>query len=509
MARFKLALQPPEVLAAVQSDLMPSAPDILVISNDGLLISSARRATGSRYSLEIAPDADHPLLPPYSSSGTIVIDDNVVPEAHRAAKLTALRARAPHASLIYVATNHSLAYERWARVMGVDYYVSRPIEGESLSLVLARFLEHRAALRGDAQGSKAEKNTMKTFVMRELDHVGIVDKPIPEPGPNDAVVKTTRALICTSDSHTIHGAIGPRHNLTLGHEAVGIVHEVGSEVNRFKPGDRVVVGAITPDWGDLASQAGHSSQSGGALGGWKFANIKDGVFADYFHVNDADANMALIPSEVSDESAVCCCDMMSTGFMAAENADIPIGGAVAVFALGPVGLMAVAGAKLRGAGLVIGVDSVPARQELARYYGADLIIDHVRRDPVDEIMKATRGEGVDAAIEALGGNEPFQNAIKVTRPGGVISNAGYHGKGEFVNIPRAEWGVGMAEKTIRTGLCPGGRLRMERLLRLLEKKKIDPTRMTTHRFSFGEIEKAFATMDKKLDGIIKPLILFD
>ncbi len=164
-----------------------------------------------------------------------------------------------------------------------------------------------------------------------------MDKPIPKPGPNDAIIKTTRALICTSDSHTVHGAIGPRQNLTLGHEAVGVVHEVGSEVKLFKPGDRVVVGAITPDWGDLASQAGHSSQSGGALAGWKFANGKDGVFAEYFHVNEADANMALIPSDVSDEKAVYCCDMMSTGFMAAEHAEIPIGGTVAVFALGPVG----------------------------------------------------------------------------------------------------------------------------------------------------------------------------
>lgn len=215
---------------------------------------------------------------------------------------------------------------------------------------------------------------MKAFVMTKLDAVGLIDKPIPRPGPNDAVIKTTRALICTSDSHTVHGAIGPRENLTLGHEAVGVVDEVGSEVKLFKLGDRVVVGAITPDWGDLASQAGHSSQSGGALAGWKFANVKDGVFAEYFHVNEADANMALIPPDVTDEKAVYCCDMMSTGFMAAEYAEIPIGGTVAAFALGPVGLMAVAGARLRGAGLVIGVESVPKRQELARFYGADVTV---------------------------------------------------------------------------------------------------------------------------------------
>ena len=349
---------------------------------------------------------------------------------------------------------------------------------------------------------------MKAFVMTGLDRVAFVEKPIPKPGPNDAIVKTTRALICTSDSHTVHGAIGPRENLTLGHEAVGVVHQVGPEVRLFKPADRVVVGAITPDWGDLASQAGHSSQSGAALGGWKFANIKDGVFAEYFHVNDADANMARIPDDVTDESAVYCCDMLSTGFMAAENGDIPIGGTVAVFALGPVGLMAVAGARLRGAGLIIGVDSVLARQNLARYYGADAVVDYSAGDPVKQIIELTAGEGVDCAIEALGSNDTFQNAIRVTKPGGTISNAGYHGKGEFVSIPRIDWGVGMAEKTIRSGLCPGGRLRMERLLRILQTGRVDPTRMTTHTFHFDALGTAFEVMDRKRDGVIKPLIVF-
>jgi threonine dehydrogenase-like Zn-dependent dehydrogenase len=155
---------------------------------------------------------------------------------------------------------------------------------------------------------------MKAFVMKEISSVGFMEKPIPEAGPNDAIIKTTAALVCTSDSHTVRGAIGPRKNITLGHEAVGTVYKVGSQVKLFKPGDRVAVGAITPDWGDLASQAGHPSQSGQPLGGWKFSNTKDGVFAEYFHVNEADANMAKIPDHVPDEAAVYVCDMMSTGF---------------------------------------------------------------------------------------------------------------------------------------------------------------------------------------------------
>ncbi len=335
-----------------------------------------------------------------------------------------------------------------------------------------------------------------------------MEKPIPKPGPDDVIVRTTRALICTSDSHTVRGAIGPRENLTLGHEAVGVVHDAGSNVALFKRGDRVVVGAITPDWGSLAAQAGHSSQSGGPLGGWKFSNTKDGVFAEYFNVNEGDANMAKIPDSVPDEAAVYCCDMLSTGFMGAENGDIPIGGTVAVFAAGPVGLMSIAGAKLRGAGLIIAVESVPKRQELARYYGADVIVDFTKEDAVARILELTDGIGVDTAIEALGTDGTFQSCVKVTKPGGVISNAGYHGEGEYVRIPRVEWGVGMAEKTIRTGLCPGGRLRMRQLLRVLEMKRVDPTRMTTHTFSFDQMERAFEVMDKKLDGVIKPLVVF-
>ena len=349
---------------------------------------------------------------------------------------------------------------------------------------------------------------MKAFVMKEIGSVGFMEKPVPSPGPNDAIIQTRAALICTSDSHTVDGGIGPRTDLTLGHEAVGLVSEVGSAVKVFRPGDRVLVGAITPDWGDPAAQAGNSSESGGPLGGWKFSNTKDGIFAEYFHVNEADANMAKIPDSVSDDTAVYCADMLSTGFMGAEYGNIPIGGTVAVLAQGPVGLMATVGARLRGAGLIIGVESVPRRQELARKYGADVIVDFSKENVVERVMDLTDGKGVDAAIEALGGHVTFQTAVKVTRPGGTVSNTGYFGEGEFVRIPRVEWGVGMADKTIATGLCPGGRLRMERLLRVLETKRVDPTLMTSHTFHFDEMERAFEVAHKKLEDVIKVLITF-
>jgi threonine dehydrogenase-like Zn-dependent dehydrogenase len=350
---------------------------------------------------------------------------------------------------------------------------------------------------------------MKAFVMKGIGKVGLMEKPAPQdPGPNDAIIKTTRALICTSDTHTVGGAIGDRKDLTLGHEAVGTVYKLGSEVTGVKEGDRVAVNAITPCYKCENCLRGYTSQCTQMLGGWKFANIKDGVFAEYFHVNDAQANLAPIPDSVPDEAAVYTTDMMSTGFMGAEHASIPIGGTVAVFAQGPVGLMATAGARLLGAGLVIAVESVPKRQEMARHFGADIVVDYTKTDYVAEIMRLTDGQGVDSAIEALGSQETFEGCVKVTRPGGTISVVGYFGKGDYVMIPRMEWGVGMSDKTIRTGLCPGGKERMRRLLRLIETGRVDPTPMTTHTFKFDEIEKAFHMMETKEDGIIKPMIIF-
>lgn len=360
----------------------------------------------------------------------------------------------------------------------------------------------------EEKAAPAHTATMKSLVMEGLGKVSLVEKRIPRIGPDDALVRTTAALVCTSDVHTVGGALGVRHNLTLGHEAVGRVERLGSEVRGLRIGQRVTAGAITPCWRCENCQRGFPSQCGQPLGGWKFANVKDGSLAEFFHVNDAQANLCPIPDTIPDEAAVYTCDMMSTGLAAAENAGIPPGGTVAVFGLGPVGLMAVAFSRLLGAGLIVGVDSIPARRNLALAFGADEVLDFSKTEPVEAIRRLTGGSGVDSAIEAVGAPESFAGCVAAARPGGTISNVGYHGHGDFVPIPRLEWGVGMADKTIRTALCPGGRLRMERLLRLLENKRIDPTPLTTHRFPFSDIEKAFRLMATKAEGILKPLIVF-
>jgi threonine dehydrogenase-like Zn-dependent dehydrogenase len=368
--------------------------------------------------------------------------------------------------------------------------------------------EDMSTLAVEENSARTSAGTMKALVMEGLEKVSVVEKRIPRVGSDDALVRTTAALVCSSDVLTVGGALGVRHNLTLGHEAVGRIEKLGESVRGLRVGQRVTVGAITPCWRCDNCQRGYPSQCGQVLGGWKFANLKDGNLAEFFHVDDAQANICPIPDTIPDEAAVYACDMMSTGLAAAEIAAIPAGGTVAVFGLGPVGLMAVTFSRLLGAGLVIGVDSIAARLALAQRFGADEVLDFTRTDPVESIRRLTRDDGVDSAIEAIGDPDAFSNCVRATRPGGTIANVGYHGHGDFVPIPRLDWGVGMSDKTIRTALCPGGRLRMERLLRLIGAKRIDPTPMTTHRFPFSEIENAFHLMKTKADGIIKPLILF-
>lgn len=353
------------------------------------------------------------------------------------------------------------------------------------------------------------KGTMKAFVMRKINDVAILNRPVPEPGPNDAIVKTTLAMVCTSDVHTVAGGFGEITDRVLGHESVGVIYKLGSAVQGFKEGDRVAVNAVTPCYKCENCQRGFPSQCTVMLGGYKFTAQKDGNMSEYFHVNDAEANLAPIPDGVSDEAAAYATDMMSTGFKGAENAAIPLGGTGVVFGLGPVGLMAVAGARLLGAGLLIAVDCVPSRLKLAKEYGADVLINFKEQDVIAEVMKLTGGQGVDGSMEALGGQVTFENCIKVTRPGGVISNIGYFGHGDFVKIPRFEWGLGMAEKTIKTLLCPGGSARMSKLMRLMQNGRVDPTKLTTHHFKFTEVEKALDMMTTKADGIIKPVIHFD
>jgi len=360
-----------------------------------------------------------------------------------------------------------------------------------------------------------EVKKMKGFAMLKIGEVGWIEKDRPKCGPLDAIIRPTALAPCTSDVHTVYeGAVGDRHNMILGHEAVGIVDEVGSMVKDFKPGDEVIVPAITPDWDNEAALRGYSSQTGGALGGWKFSNFKDGVFSDYFHVNMADSNLALKPEGMSLEAAVMIPDMLSTGFMGAENANIEIGASVAVLGIGAVGLSGIAGASLRGAGRIFAVGTRPISVEVAKKYGATDIISYKDGDTAEQILEATDGEGVDAVIVSGGGPNILIDAFKIAKAGSTISNNNYFGSGEgdrdTIPLPREGWAYGMGDKNLITGLCPGGRVRMEQLADIVTYGRMDPELMTTHVFKgFEKVEEGLELMREKPKDLIKPVVLIE
>ena len=267
---------------------------------------------------------------------------------------------------------------------------------------------------------------MKGYAMLGIGKTGWIEKEAPKCGPMDAIVKPIAVSPCTSDVHTVwEGALGERSNMILGHEAVGEVVEVGALVRDFRPGDRVIVPAITPDWNSLEAQAGYSMHSGGMLAGWKFSNFKDGVFGEYFHVNDADGNLAILPDDIDPAAAVMLSDMVPTGVHGVELADVQFGDSVCVVGIGPVGLMSVAAAALRGASHLYAVGSRPNCAKIAREYGATDIINYREGDIVEQILDKTHGKGVDRVVIAGGDNDTFAQAIRMLKPGGRIGNVNY------------------------------------------------------------------------------------
>jgi alcohol dehydrogenase len=352
---------------------------------------------------------------------------------------------------------------------------------------------------------------MKAAVFVEPNRIVLENKPIPEIGPLDALLRVTTTTICGTDIHILKGEYPVKRGLTIGHEPVGIIEKLGSAVTGFREGQRVIAGAITPSGYSAACLCGSASQDGAeakhgfqAIGGWKFGNTIDGCQADYVRVPDAMANLAPVPDELTDEQVLMCPDIMSTGFSGAESGNIRIGDTVAVFAQGPIGLCATAGAKLCGATTIIAVESVPARAAVARRLGASHVVDFKTTDPVEEIMRLTDDRGVDVAIEALGTQATFEGALRVLRPGGTLSSLGVYSTD--LRIPLGPFAAGLADLKIVTTLCPGGKERMRRLMSVIAAQRVDLKPLVTHRFKLEQIEQAYDLFAHQRDGVLKVAI---
>jgi len=357
--------------------------------------------------------------------------------------------------------------------------------------------------------------TMKAAVFVEKNRIELADKPIPAVGPNDALIRITTTTICGTDVHILKGEYPVAKGLTVGHEPVGVIEKLGSAVAGYQEGQRVIAGAICPNFNSYAAQDGFPSQDGSylvpqglcgchgykATAGWRFGNLIDGTQAEYVLVPDAQANLAPIPDGLTDEQVLMCPDIMSTGFKGAENANIKLGDTVVVFAQGPIGLCATAGARLLGATTVIGVDGNDHRLGIARKLGADVTLNFKQCDVVDEVMKLTGGRGADASIEALGTQATFEQSLKVLKPGGTLSSLGVYS--DDLKIPMAHFAAGLGDHTIRSALCPGGKERMRRLMNVIQANRLDLGLMVTHHYKLDDIVAAYDLFAHQRDGVLK------
>jgi alcohol dehydrogenase len=353
-------------------------------------------------------------------------------------------------------------------------------------------------------------DSMAAAVFRGDGRISIEERPVPSCGLTDAVIKVTLTTICGTDLHIKKGEYPVDDGRVIGHEHVGVIHELGEAVTGYSVGDRVLVGAITPCGSCFYCQSHTESQCSGTedewqmIGGWRLGNSIDGCQAEYVRVPYAQANLAPIPDELSDEQCLLLADIASTGISAAERANVTIGETVAVFAQGPIGLCATAGARLMGASLVIGIDRLENRLRMSTKMGADVVIDYTDQDPVEAIRKLTGGRGVDVAIEALGTQQTFESCVKATRPGGRVSSLGvYGGK---LELPLEAYVYGIGDKQILSTLCPGGKERMRKLMEMVRAGRLDLTPLLTHRFELSQIEEAYDLFGNQRDDVVKVAI---
>ncbi|WP_404369451.1 zinc-binding dehydrogenase [Corallococcus coralloides] len=349
---------------------------------------------------------------------------------------------------------------------------------------------------------------MKAAVFRGPQKLAVEEVERPKAGVGEAIVRVTLTTICGTDVHILRGEYPVKPGLTVGHEMVGVIDELGPGVTGYQVGQRVLVGAITPCGQCRGCLSGHASQCGHgegleALGGWRLGNTMNGVQAEYVRVPFAQANLAPIPDELKDEQVLLLADIASTGFSGAESGGVKIGDAVVVFAQGPIGLCATVGARLMGASLVIGVDGDDTRLSMARKLGADAVIDIRGQDVVAEVKRLTGG-GADVAIEALGTQQTFESALRTLNPGGTLSSLGiYSGK---LQVPYDAFAAGLGDHRIVTTLCPGGKERMRRLMEVVRAKRVDLTPLLTHRYQLKDIRDAYELFSQRKDGVLKVAI---
>jgi len=344
--------------------------------------------------------------------------------------------------------------------------------------------------------------TMKALVYHGPNNISLDDVPTPQIiDPYDAIVRPTLSTICGTDIHIMNGGVpSVKPGTILGHEFCGEIVALGDAVTNLKVGDKVAASCIT-QCGDCFYCLRSEFSQCECGGGWIFGNIIDGCQAEYVRVPYAHTGLHLIPKGLKEEDLLFIGDILSTGYFGAENGKIKPGDTVAVFGCGPVGMCALATARLWGPAQIVAVDTNEARLALAKKHGiADICINPIKENAVDKIRQLTCGRGADVTIEAVGATATYNSAIEAVRPAGTVSIIGVFEKPQTLELNKL-WSKNI---TIKMGLVNSNHL--PRLIDLINAGKIDMRFLQTHKAPLNDIIKGYDVFGNKKDNCVKWLV---
>jgi alcohol dehydrogenase len=304
--------------------------------------------------------------------------------------------------------------------------------------------------------------------------------------PTDIIVRVDTATICGTDLHILKGDVPETTPGTiLGHEAVGVVQEIGAGVTTVARGDRVLMSCVSSCGSCRFCKERRYGQCIGG-GGWIFGHLINGLQAEYARVPFADHSVYKVPSELSDEQVLFLADILPTSFeVGVINGDVSPGDVVAIVGAGPIGLAGILTARLHSPGTIVAIDLADSRLEAAKRFGADVTINNGREDAVARIMELTDGLGADVAFEAVGVPPSFELAAELIRPGGRVANIGVHGKPVTLHLEKL-W---IRDVTITTGLVDT--FSIDQLMKLIASGRLDPSLFATHRFALDDTMGAY------------------
>lgn len=332
---------------------------------------------------------------------------------------------------------------------------------------------------------------MKALVYHGPGNKSLDERPMPKLiDPTDAIVRMTRTTICGTDLHILKGDVPTcEAGRILGHEGVGVIEAVGAAVGSFKRGDRVLISCISSCGKCDYCRRGMYSHC--TTGGWILGHRIDGTQADYVRIPHAETSLYPIPDGADEDALVMLSDILPTGFECGVlNGKVQPGSTVAIVGAGPIGLAALLTAQFYSPAQIIMIDLDPNRLEVATRFGATACIDSGHAEPVAAVMKLTEQIGVDCAIEAVGVPATFELCEALVAPGGVIANVGVHGVKADLHL-ESLWdrNIAITTRLVDTVSTP-------MLLKTVRARRIDPSRLITHRFHLEDVARAYDTFSR-------------